>query len=92
MNPDVTNPLIIALDLDDTAEALGLIGRLGDTVDFYKVGMEMYAAGGMDFVRQVSGLGKRVFLDLKLYDIGETVKRATKRICDSGTVTFLTVH
>lgn len=54
--------------------------------------MEMYAAGGMDFVRQVSGLGKQVFLDLKLYDIGETVKRATRRICDSGAVTFLTVH
>ncbi len=52
----------------------------------------MYAAGGMDFVRQVSGLGKQVFLDLKLYDIGETVKRATRRICDSGAVTFLTVH
>ena len=46
----------------------------------------------MDFVRQVSGLGKQVFLDLKLYDIGETVKRATRRICDSGAVTFLTVH
>ena len=54
--------------------------------------MEMYAAGGMDFVREVSGLGKQVFLDLKLYDIGETVKRATRRICDSGAVTFLTVH
>lgn len=69
-----------------------LIERIGPAVDFYKVGMELYAAGGMDFVRQVSGLGKQVFLDLKLYDIGETVKRATRRICDSGTVTFLTVH
>lgn len=54
--------------------------------------MELYAAGGMDFVRQVSGLGKQVFLDLKLYDIGETVKRATIRICQSGAVTFLTIH
>jgi orotidine-5'-phosphate decarboxylase len=54
--------------------------------------MELYAVGGMDFVRQVSGLGKQVFLDLKLYDIGETVKRATRRICQSGAVTFLTVH
>jgi len=54
--------------------------------------MELYAAGGMDFVGQVSGLGKQVFLDLKLYDIGETVKRATRKICDSGAVTFLTVH
>ncbi len=54
--------------------------------------MELYAAAGMDFVKQVSGLGKQVFLDLKLYDIAETVKRATRRICESGAVTFLTVH
>ena len=59
---------------------------------FYKIGMELYAGAGMDFVRKVSGLGKEVFLDLKLYDIGETVKRATQRICGSGAVTFLTVH
>lgn len=86
------NPIIIALDFDNTGEALSLIERLGAHVNFYKVGMELYAAGGMDFVRQVSGLGKQVFLDLKLYDIGETVKRATKRICESGAVTFLTIH
>lgn len=54
--------------------------------------MELYAASGMDLVKQVGGLGKKVFLDLKLYDIGETVKRATRRICESGAVTFLTVH
>lgn len=54
--------------------------------------MEMYALGGMDFVRQVTGQGKKVFLDLKLYDIGETVKRATKQICAHASPTFLTVH
>jgi orotidine-5'-phosphate decarboxylase len=54
--------------------------------------MELDAAAGMDIVRQVNALGKQVFLDLKLYDIGETVKRATRRICETGTVTFLTVH
>lgn len=54
--------------------------------------MELYAVGGMDFVRQVSSSGKRVFLDLKLYDIGETVKRATRQICTSSEVAFLTVH
>lgn len=61
-------------------------------MDFYKIGMELYAAAGMDFVSHVNGLGKQVFLDLKLYDIGETVKRATRRICDSSAVSFLTVH
>jgi orotidine-5'-phosphate decarboxylase len=54
--------------------------------------MELYAAGGMDFAKQVSDAGKQVFLDLKLYDIGETVKRATRRICESDAITFLTVH
>lgn len=86
------NPIIIALDVDNTAEALSLIEQIGPTVDFYKIGMELYAVGGMDFVREVSALGKQVFLDLKLYDIGETVKRATRRICESDAVTFLTVH
>lgn len=47
---------------------------------------------GMEFVRRLNSLGKRVFLDLKLYDIGETVKRATRRICETGIVEFLTVH
>lgn len=54
--------------------------------------MELYAAGGIDLVRSVTNLGKNVFLDLKLYDIGETVKRATKQICASAAPTFLTVH
>ncbi len=54
--------------------------------------MELYAAGGMDFVRRVQDLGKNVFLDLKLYDIGETVKRATRQICAMAAPTFLTVH
>lgn len=54
--------------------------------------MELYAAGGMQFVSQLAASGKRVFLDLKLYDIGETVKRATRRICETGAPAFLTVH
>lgn len=86
------NPIIIALDVDNTAEALSLIEQIGTTVDFYKIGMELYAVGGMEFVREVSGLGKQIFLDLKLYDISETVKRATRRICESDAATFLTVH
>ncbi len=88
----MTNPIIIALDVDNTAQALALIERIGPSVDFYKIGMELYAAAGVDFVKQVSKLGKNVFLDLKLYDIGETVKRATKQICTLAAPTFLTVH
>lgn len=86
------SPLIVALDVPSPAEALELVEKIGSAVDFYKVGMELYAAAGMDFVRKLAGRGKRVFLDLKLYDISETVKRATRRIAGSGAVTFLTVH
>ena len=65
---------------------------LGPGADFYKVGFELYAAGGMELVARLASFRKRVFLDLKLYDIGETVKRATRKICESNAVTFLTVH
>jgi orotidine-5'-phosphate decarboxylase len=54
--------------------------------------MELYAAAGMEIVSQLSSFGKNVFLDLKLYDIPETVKRATRQICKGGAPTFLTVH
>jgi orotidine-5'-phosphate decarboxylase len=87
-----TNPLIIALDIGSAAEALELIEKIGPAADFYKVGMELYAAAGMDFVAQLGSFGKKVFLDLKLYDISETVKRATRQIAQSGVVEFLTVH
>ena len=70
------NPIIIALDFDNPAQARELIVKLGGAVDFYKVGMELYAAAGIDFVRELTALGKQVFLDLKMYDISETVKRA----------------
>ena len=82
----------MALDFDSTSEALELVDRLGPAADFYKVGFELYAAGGMEFVAQLASFRKKVFLDLKLYDISETVKRATRKICQSGAVTFLTVH
>jgi len=89
---DAKSPLIIALDVDSAEEALRLIEKIGPAADFYKVGMELYAAAGMSLVKQISASGRRVFLDLKLYDIGETVKRATRRICSDATPEFLTVH
>lgn len=86
-----TNPLIIALDVETTEEARRIINAVGTAAEFYKVGMELYAVGGMAFVYDLIQSGKRVFLDLKLYDISETVKRTTRHIARSG-VTFLTVH
>ncbi len=85
------NPLIVALDFESAAQARALVERLGGRIDFYKVGLELYAAAGMEFVRELIAGGKNVFLDLKLYDIGETVKRAVARIAASG-VRFTTVH
>ncbi len=84
--------MIIALDVDSAVEALRLVERIGPAADFYKVGMELYAAAGMEFVSQLGSFRKKVFLDLKLYDIGETVKRATRQICKNEAIHFLTVH
>jgi orotidine-5'-phosphate decarboxylase len=85
------SPLIVALDVESAAEARELVSKLGDAASFYKVGLELYAASGMDFVHELKSLGHRVFLDLKLYDIGETVKRAVARVAHSG-ADFLTIH
>jgi orotidine-5'-phosphate decarboxylase len=85
------NPIIVALDFDSVAQARQLVDRLAGHVSFYKVGLELYTAAGMEFVRELTAAKKDVFLDLKLYDIGETVKRAVARIAESG-VRLTTVH
>lgn len=85
------NPIIVALDVESAAEARRLVGQLGSQVNFYKVGMELYAAAGMEFVRELIGQGKDVFLDFKLYDIPETVRRAVAQVTKTG-VRFLTIH
>lgn len=85
------NPIIVALDVESAEEARQLIERLGPQVNFYKIGMELYAAAGMEFVREVLGMGKDVFLDMKYYDIPETVKRAVAQVAKVG-VRFLTIH
>jgi orotidine-5'-phosphate decarboxylase len=86
-----TSPVIVALDVESATEARTLLAALGDSASFYKVGLELYTSAGMDFVRELKGQGHRVFLDLKLYDIGETVKRAVAQVARGG-ADFLTVH
>jgi orotidine-5'-phosphate decarboxylase len=85
------NPVIVALDVESRAEARALVGAIGPAVEFYKVGMELYAAAGPDMVRELKDCGKQVFLDLKFYDIPETVRRAVAQVARLG-VRFLTVH
>src|SRR5436190_11936917 len=85
------NPIIVALDLESVAEARALVDKLGNPVGFYKVGLELYAASGMQMVRELEDRGKDVFLDLKLFDIGETVKRTVEVVARTR-ARFLTVH
>src|SRR6185436_18433800 len=84
--------LIVALDVPSAAEARALVGKLGDSVRFYKVGLELFSAGDcFELVEWLVGRGNRVFADLKLYDIPETVRRAVANLRSCG-ATFLTVH
>jgi orotidine-5'-phosphate decarboxylase len=83
--------LIVALDLPSVEAAEAMIGKLGDTVTFYKIGYQLAYAGGLPLIRQLADRGKNVFADLKLHDIGNTVARGVESIAKSG-ATFLTVH
>ncbi len=85
------NPIIVALDVPSAEDARTIVKALGESVSIYKVGMELYAAAGMEFVRELIGEEKDVFLDMKFYDIGETVKRAVRQVAGAG-VRFLTIH
>src|SRR3954471_19430975 len=83
--------LIVALDLPGIAKAEAMIARLGDSVTFYKIGYQLAFAGGLPLVRQLAGAGKKVFTDLKMHDIGNTVARGVASVASLG-ATFLTVH
>ena len=83
--------LIVALDVSDVAQARKMVARLGDSVSFYKIGMELAYGGGLALVEEFSQAGKQVFIDLKLHDIGHTVEKATAQIARLG-ARFLTVH
>src|ERR1700754_520956 len=83
--------MIVALDLPDVAAAEAMIARLGDRVTFYKIGYQLGFAGGFPLVRKLADSGKKVFVDLKLHDIGNTVARGVESVARLGS-TFLTVH
>lgn len=83
--------LIVALDMPTLEEAYRLVATLDDSVHFYKVGLELLFAGGLNFARDLKSRGKRVFLDMKLHDIGNTVERAVANAAELD-VDFLTVH
>jgi orotidine-5'-phosphate decarboxylase len=88
---DARERLIVALDVPSVAEAEALVARLGEAAVFYKVGYQLGFAGGLAFAQTLAGAGKRVFLDMKLHDIGNTVAQGVKSVARMG-VSFLTVH
>ena len=84
--------LIVALDVPNLLQGLQLAATLGDTVSFYKIGLGMLTGGGLALANELkSEHGKRVFLDLKLFDIGATIETAVKGIAQYD-LDFLTVH
>ena len=83
--------LIVALDLPGIEPAEAMIERLGDSVTFYKIGYQLGYAGGLSLVRDLRAAGKKVFIDVKLHDIGNTVARGVESLSSLG-ATFLTVH
>jgi len=85
------NPIIVALDFEDAVQASQMVDQLGDAVGIYKVGLELFTSEGPDVVRELIARHKDVFFDLKLYDIGETVRRATAQVAALG-ARYLSVH
>jgi orotidine-5'-phosphate decarboxylase len=83
--------LIVALDLSSIEAAQAMVARLGDTVSFYKIGYQLAFAGGLAYAPVLAAAGKRVFLDLKLHDIGSTVAQGVASVARLG-ASFLTVH
>ena len=83
--------LIVALDLPSIVQAEAMVTRLGDSVGFYKIGYQLAFAGGLALAPVLAAAGKKVFIDLKLHDIGNTVARGVESIAALG-ATFLTVH
>jgi len=83
--------LILALDVSSVSEAETVIGKLGDSVSFYKIGYQLGFAGGLALAHKLADAGKQVFIDFKLHDIGNTVAKGVESIARLG-ATFLTVH
>jgi len=84
--------LIVALDVPNLIQGMALVDRLGDSVSFYKIGLGMLTGGGLALANELKQeRGKRVFLDMKLFDIGATIEAAVRGLAQYD-LDFLTVH
>ncbi|MGH9494978.1 MAG: orotidine-5'-phosphate decarboxylase, partial [Candidatus Sulfotelmatobacter sp.] len=88
---DASERLIFALDVPTVKEAMGLVEQLDGLVSFFKVGLELYTAQGLGIIHDLVDAKKRVFLDLKYFDVPETVQSAVEAVVQMG-VEFLTIH
>lgn len=88
--PQSCERLIVALDFDSREEALSLVELLGGRIGIYKVGYQLFMREGMSFVKELVGLGKRVFLDLKMGDIDRTIAAALRAVPEG--VEFVTIN
>ncbi|CAD7051713.1 orotidine-5'-phosphate decarboxylase [Pseudorhizobium endolithicum] len=88
---DVRDRLIVGLDIPTVGEARSIISTLGEDISFYKIGYQLVFAGGLDLARELIQGGKKVFLDMKLLDIDNTVAKGVENIARMG-VTMLTLH
>ncbi len=89
MKPD--DRIIVALDLPNLIECEAMVEKLGDSVGFYKIGLGMLCQGGLGLAIELKNQGKRVFLDMKFFDIGATVEKAVRGVAQYD-LDFLTVH
>jgi orotidine-5'-phosphate decarboxylase len=84
--------IIVPLDLPTRADAEAMVERLGDAVNFYKIGLQLLATDGMAMARDLKRAGRRVFADWKLHDIGATVEKASAALAATEACDLLTVH
>ncbi|XHC00146.1 orotidine-5'-phosphate decarboxylase [Nitratireductor sp. ac15] len=91
MSDAMRDRLIVGLDVPTLTEADKVVAALGDTVSFYKIGHQLAFAGGLSFARELAGSGKKIFFDMKLLDIDNTVAKGVENIARMG-MTMLTIH
>lgn len=84
--------IILALDLPTRAQAEAMVERLGSSISFHKIGLQLMATEGMALAKALKAAGHQVFADWKLHDIGATVEKSTAAIAETGAADFLTVH
>ena len=91
MSKNLRNKIIVALDSSNVVHQISIVKQLGDGINFYKIGLSSITSGGLGLANELKAQGKRVFIDLKLFDIGTTIEKAVHGLSQFD-IDFLTVH